>query len=86
MFNSSPLFLIRAHFFLIPAHFFYHGLEYHGLEYHGRESYHFHCVSAANAWASAHALSMVMWFNQQIVTDLRSLLNIFCSAWLRTLQ
>ena len=45
MFNSSPLFLIRAHFFLIPAHFFYHGLEYHGLEYHGRESYHFHCVS-----------------------------------------
>ena len=64
----------------------YHGLDHHCLEYHGRESYHFHCVSAANAWASAHALSMVMWFNQQIVTDLCSLLNIFCSAWLRTLQ
>ena len=38
----------------------YHGLEYYGLEYHGLEYYHFHCVSEANAWASAHALSMVM--------------------------
>ena len=38
--------------------------------------YHFHCVSEANAWASAHALSMVMWFNQQIVTDLCSLLYL----------
>ena len=27
----------------------------------------FHCVSVANAWASAHALSMVMWSNHQIV-------------------
>ena len=26
-----------------------------------------HCVSEANAWASAHALSMVMWCNCQIV-------------------
>ena len=24
-------------------------------------------MSVANAWASAHALSMVMWFNHQIV-------------------
>ena len=28
---------------------------------------HFHSMSAANAWASAHALSMVMWYNQKIV-------------------
>ena len=26
-----------------------------------------HCVSEANAWASAHALSMVMWSDGQIV-------------------
>ena len=26
-----------------------------------------HCVSVANAWASAHALSMVTWYRQQIV-------------------
>ena len=40
------------------------------LEYHVLETYHFHCMSEANAWAWAHALSMVTWFNQQIVTDL----------------
>ena len=28
---------------------------------------HFHCVSEANAWASAHALSMVTWYHQNIV-------------------
>ena len=28
-------------------------------------------MSVANAWASAHALSMVMWFNHQIVVGLR---------------
>ena len=28
---------------------------------------HFHCVSEANAWASAHALSMVTWYLQNIV-------------------
>ena len=27
-------------------------------------------MSVANAWASAHALSMVMWFNHQIVVGL----------------
>ena len=27
----------------------------------------FHCVSEANAWASAHALSMVTWYHQNIV-------------------
>ena len=26
-------------------------------------------MSVANAWASAHALSMVMWVNHQIVVD-----------------
>ena len=40
------------------------------VDYHYLETYHFHCVSEANAWAWAHALSMVTWFNQQIVTDL----------------
>ena len=43
--------------------------------------YHFHCVSEANAWAWAHASSMVMWFNQQVVTDLCSLLNL---VWWKT--
>ena len=38
------------------------------VDYHCLETYHFHCVSEANAWAWAHALSMVTWFNQQIVT------------------
>ena len=28
---------------------------------------HFHSMSAANAWASAHALSMVTWYHQNIV-------------------
>ena len=27
----------------------------------------FHCLSEANAWASVHALSMVTWYNQNIV-------------------
>ena len=27
----------------------------------------FHCVSEATAWASAHALSMVTWYHQNIV-------------------
>ena len=27
----------------------------------------FHCLSEANAWASAHALSMVTWYHQKIV-------------------
>ena len=30
----------------------------------------FHCVSGANAWASAYALSMAMWSNREIVIDL----------------
>ena len=28
---------------------------------------HFHSMSEANAWASAHALSMVTWYHQNIV-------------------
>ena len=31
----------------------------------------FHCVSEATAWASAHALSMVTWYNQNIVNGYR---------------
>ena len=42
------------------------------VEYHGPEYHHFHCVSEANAWASAHALSMVMWFNQQVIDKVGS--------------
>ena len=29
----------------------------------------FHCVSEANAWASAHALSMAIWHHHNIVND-----------------
>ena len=42
----------------------------HGCELGWEEAKrYFHCVSEANAWASAHALSMVMWYNQKIVVD-----------------
>ena len=34
----------------------------------------FHCVSAANAWASAHALSMVTWHHQNIVNGYHSIM------------
>ena len=33
-------------------------------------------MSEANAWASAHALSMVMWYHQQIVVGLRLVMDI----------
>ena len=33
-------------------------------------------MSVANAWASAHALSMVMWYHQQIVVGLRLVMDM----------
>jgi len=33
-------------------------------------------MSVANAWASAHALSMVMWYHQQIVVGLRLVIDM----------
>ena len=33
-------------------------------------------MSVANAWASVHALSMFMWFNHQIVVDLRLVIDM----------
>ena len=32
-------------------------------------------MSGANAWASAHALSIVMWYHQQIVVGLRLVMD-----------
>ena len=33
-------------------------------------------MSVANAWASAHALSMVMWYHQQIVVGLHLVMDM----------
>ena len=33
-------------------------------------------MSVANAWASVHALSMVMWYHQQIVVGLRLVMDM----------
>ena len=48
----------------------------------------FHCVSAANAWASAHALSMVMWYHQNIVNSyhLIKLTHLFKPLLVRVLM
>ena len=33
-------------------------------------------MSVANAWASVHAVSMVMWYHQQIVVGLRLVMDM----------